>query len=78
MEAVRSFLTTSLKLVLENIYQAAVLLWTKGRLLKGKKLIYGVWKKKSQGGMILKKMGVCRYGEVVRFEIASLHWHNWW
>jgi len=52
LEAVRSFLTTSLKLVLKNIYQAAVLFWTKGMLLKGKKLIYSVRKKESQCGMV--------------------------
>jgi len=33
LEAVRSFFTTSLKLVLKIIYQAAVLFWTQGRLL---------------------------------------------
>lgn len=46
LEAVRSFLTTSVKLVLKIIHQAVVLFWTKGWLLKGKTLIYGVQKNK--------------------------------
>jgi hypothetical protein len=47
----------------------------KGRLLKGKKLIYGVYKKQDRA-VWFENMGVCRYREVVCFEITSLLWHN--
>ena len=49
----------------------------KGRLLKGKKLFYGVQKKQART-IWFENMGVCRYRKVVSFEISSLQWHSWW